>query len=98
MSRNKPEKENPIVRRWFLIVYLHIELENSNFSKFCEDYNLPRTTLLRIEKDNNRHFHLEWLTLAVEKLGCTADWLLTGKGPVFKDEKRPTKKAFLKFL
>ncbi|MFB9120944.1 hypothetical protein ACFFUE_07040 [Bergeyella porcorum] len=92
MSRNKPEKEVPVVRRWFLVVYLHIESENSNFSKFCEDYNLPRTTLLRIEKENNRHFRLEWLTLAVEILGCSADWLLTGKGPMYKDKKSTIKK------
>lgn len=92
MGRNKSGEDVPVVRRWFLAVYLHIELEKSNFSRFCEEHNLPRTTLLRIEKENNRHFRLEWLTLAVEKLGYSAHWLLTGKGSMFEKNKTPIKK------
>ncbi|WOC50682.1 hypothetical protein BPO_0035 [Bergeyella porcorum] len=38
MGRNKSDEDVPVVRRWFLAVYLHIELEKSNFSKFYEEY------------------------------------------------------------
>ena len=58
----------------------HMQVNNIHFfSQFCEEHNLPRTTLLRLEKEPHRQFHLEWLSLMVS-LGYSAHWLLTGEG------------------
>lgn len=82
MGRTNSDKDFPVVRRWFVAVYHHIALEGLNFKSFCDLYGLPRTVLLRMEKEPHRHFRTEWLTFLVEKLGYSAEWLLTGNGPM----------------
>lgn len=80
-----------IVKRFFIALRHHMQVNNIRFfSQFCEEYNLPRTTLLRLEKEPHRQFHLEWLSLMVS-LGYSAHWLLTGEGELKEERKKGNK-------
>ncbi len=93
MGRTNPDKNTTVVERWFIAVQHYIYEENlRGFKTFCEMYDLPRTTLARMEKEPHRHFHTEWLTLLVEKCGYSAHWLLTGKGPMIAEIKEKAQK------
>ena len=84
-------KQEDIVKRYFIALRHHMQVNNIRFcSQFCEEHNLPRTTLLRLEKEPHRQFHLEWLSLMVS-LGYSAHWLLTGEGELKEERKKERK-------
>lgn len=72
--------DDEIISRFFTAVKHHINTtEIRFFSTFCQRYNMPRSTLLRMRKEPHRQFHPSWLSLMVS-LGYSPRWLLTGKG------------------
>lgn len=69
-----------IISRFFIVIEHYMQVNDIRFfSNFCKEYDLPRATLLRLQKEPHRQFHPEWLSLMVS-LGYSAHWLLTGKG------------------
>lgn len=94
-----------IIGRFFAAIHHYMESNNIRFfSNFCEAYDMPRTSLLRLEKEPHRQFHPAWLAKMVS-LGYSAHWLLTGKGDMMDNthkkttqktkKKIPQKKDFL---
>lgn len=78
-------KNYPIVHRFFIAVGNYIESHNiSGFQSFCNEYNLPRTRLLRLKRDPHRFLDPKWLALLVQ-LGYSAHWLLTGEGKMINN-------------
>lgn len=52
---------------------------------YCRLYNIDRRNLLAQKKDLNRAIiQISWLQGAVKDFGVSADWLLTGRGDMFK--------------
>lgn len=69
-----------IIARFFIAVEDYIASQNMRgFKTFCDMYDLPRVSLIRLQTETHRQFHPEWLALMVT-LGYSANWLLTGKG------------------
>ena len=52
---------------------------------FCDEMNINRRNLYQLEKNHSRDiFQVSWLTHLITKYGVSADWLLTGRGDMFK--------------
>lgn len=78
------QTDKHIIERFFKSINHYMVTNKVRFfSNFCDDHNLPRATLLRLEKEPHRQFHPEWLALMVN-LGYSAHWLLTGKGKMMQ--------------
>jgi len=55
---------------------------------FCKLYGINRRNLYKIEMNRESlAFQLCWLSYLVTGFGISADWLLTGKGEMFKKAK-----------
>lgn len=78
------QTNSDIIKRFFEAIRYYMKTQNIRFfSNFCRQFNLPRTTLVRLEKEPHRQFHLHWLCIIVE-LGFSAHWLLTGEGEMIE--------------
>jgi len=52
--------------------------------EFCVKYNIDPGNLNRLMREPHRQFELAYLNYLVEDYGISADWLLTGRGAMFK--------------
>lgn len=60
---------------------------------YCDMYNIDRRNLYNQRKDLNRGwFQVSWLYPLVTTYNINAEWLITGKGRMFKSERSLNKK------
>lgn len=70
-----------ITDRWF---QAYSDLKNTgrvSQRKMCEELGVDRRNFSQQQKDHTRRIlRVEWLSHLVLNYGCSADWLLTGRG------------------
>lgn len=79
------ERSQAINKRFFeaydiLVVSGKIKSKNS----FCVDNNIDRRNFDRIRTEPAREFQLSFLSILVAEYGISAEWLLLGRGNVFR--------------
>lgn len=55
-----------------------------NQHAFCVDNQIDRRNFDRLRSEPQREFQLSFLWLLVTKFGVSANWLITGRGKIFK--------------
>lgn len=75
-----------VVKRFFKVIYMLIDQGYLRGKQtFTREYNINRWNFNSLEKDKERGiFQVAWLTYLVKDYGVSAEWLLTGRGKVFK--------------
>lgn len=59
--------------------------EIRGIATFCRLYDIDRRNFYTQRNDLNRNiFQISWLQIMVKDFGVNAEWLLTGKGRMFK--------------
>ena len=52
---------------------------------FTREHNIDRRNLMRAKKDaENQKLNLEWIYYIVTDFNISAEWILTGRGTMFK--------------
>lgn len=52
---------------------------------FTREHNIDRRNLLRVKKEpTDNSLNIEWIYHLVNDFNISADWILTGKGSMFK--------------
>ena len=76
-----------VVRRFFEALDAVVKEKNDlrGRATFCRKYEINRRNLYQLEQDPSRDiFQAAWLTYLVRDYGVSAQWLLTGDGPMMK--------------
>ncbi len=56
-----------------------------SLNQFTKDYNINRWNLYKLKADPSRDMlQLAWLSRLVKDYNISAEWLLTGRGSIFK--------------
>ena len=80
---NKPT--DPVTTRFFAAFAALTEQGRTNPSEFCESGKFNRPNFLKQRREPwRRILRPEWLSLIVQRYGVSADWLLTGRGTMFR--------------
>lgn len=78
------KKSIEVTNRFFEALDTLIEMGKINSEHgFCVDYNVNRRNFKRLREEPHRKFFL-WVFAPVVELGVSGDWILTGKGKMFK--------------
>lgn len=80
------EDSQKVIRRFFEALY-HLKSLRIIRGKqtFTSRFNINRWNMNSLEKNlSSDIFQAAWLTYLVEEYGVSAEWLLTGKGEIFK--------------
>ncbi|MCQ2058711.1 MAG: hypothetical protein MJY71_02640 [Bacteroidaceae bacterium] len=74
-----------VVLRFFEALHILIDTKQIRGKQtFTRLYEINRWNLNTLEKEPTRDiFQPAWLTYLVRDFGCSADWLLTGRGIAF---------------
>ena len=87
MSRQRvyTEQSTQIMQRFFTALEIIIANKMIRGTQtYCRLYGIERRNLILQRKDLTRgHFQASWLVPMVKNYGISADWLLTGKEPMF---------------
>lgn len=80
------EQSQEVTRRFFeAIAQLKSDGKIGGKQPLCEELGINRRHLWILENDHSRDMmKLRWLTALVMKYGVSADWLLTGRGTLYK--------------
>lgn len=77
-------KSIDVVSRFFEALDALIEMKKINSEhSFCVDNNINRRNFKRLREEPHRKFNL-WMFALVVEHGISGDWMLTGKGKMFK--------------
>jgi len=81
------EDSQKIVARFFEALYELKALGKIRGKQtFTAEHNINRWNLNTLEKDHSRDiFQAAWLTYLINDYGISAEWLLTGRGTIFKN-------------
>lgn len=80
------DETKQIISRFFIALDALIEKkELRGINTYCRLYNIDRRNLLAQKKDLNRSIlQISWMQGIVKDFGVSGDWLLTGRGAMFK--------------
>lgn len=88
MSRTRAytEESLAIIARFFQTIdFLVSAKQIRGKATYCRDNNIDRRHFLTQSKDHSRgFFQVSWLLGLIKDYNISADWLLTGKGSMFK--------------
>lgn len=77
-------KSIDVVGRFFEALDALIEMKKINSEhSFCVDNDINRRNFKRLREEPHRKFNL-WMFALVIEYGVSGDWMLTGKGKMFK--------------
>lgn len=78
------KKSIEIVERFFIALDALIEMGTINSEhSFCIENDLNRRNFKRLREEPYRKFNL-WMFALIIEHGVSGDWILTGKGKMFK--------------
>lgn len=85
---NNPESI-PVIRRFYeAIDTLIVKKEIRGVQTFTRQYHINRWNFSTVRKNpESDMFQLSWLSYIVNDYGVSAEWLLTGRGKMFKGNK-----------
>ena len=80
-----------IIERFFEVIYdLKAKRIIRGKNEIVRRYDINNGNFWRLEKDMSRDvLELSWLSNLVKDYGVNAEWLLTGKGKMYKKELEP---------
>lgn len=83
------EDSQKIIERFFEVLYVLIERKEIRGKQtFTREYNIDRWNFNKLEKDKSRDiFQIAWLTYLVKNHNVSSEWLLTGRGEMFRNPK-----------
>lgn len=74
-----------MIRFYSALDALIAKKEIRGINTYCRLYNIDRRNFLAQKKDMNRAIiQISWLQGMVKDFGVSGDWLLTGRGAMFK--------------
>lgn len=82
---NTPGSQH-IMERFYVALDAIIAMEKiKGVATYCRLYDIDRRNFIAQRKDLNRGwFQLSWLQPMIKDFNINAEWLLTGKGKMFK--------------
>ncbi len=85
---NNPESI-PVIHRFYeAIDTLIVKKEIRGVQTFTRQYHINRWNFSTVRKNpESDMFQLSWLSYIVNDYGVSAEWLLTGRGKMFKGNK-----------
>lgn len=82
---NTPETKQIMERFYSALEAIIAKGEIRGIATFCKLYDIDRRNFYAQRNDPNRNiFQMSWLQVMVKDFGVNAEWLLTGKGRMFK--------------
>jgi len=80
-----PESQKVVARFFEALDILKTSGKIRGKKTFCDEMEVNRRNLYQLSKDYSRDiFQCAWLEYLVNKHGISAEWLITGKGAMFK--------------
>jgi hypothetical protein len=91
------KRSQKIIKRFFEAIYtLKKARIISGKITFTKRYGINSRNFWQLEQDKSRDiFQVEWLTNLVNDYGVSAEWLITGKGKMFKKNRNKVKKRYI---
>ncbi|OLA94195.1 MAG: hypothetical protein BHW64_04935 [Candidatus Melainabacteria bacterium LEY3_CP_29_8] len=82
---NTPDSQE-VIKRFFEAIYTLIERKEIRGKQtFTREHNIDRWNLNKLEQDKSRDiFQVAWLSYLVKEYHISPEWLLTGRGEMFK--------------
>ena len=88
MSRRRVYREETlaVMERFFKALYVLVETKAiRGISPYCEEYGIDSRHLYAQKNDFNKgFFEIQWILPLIQNYGVSSDWLLFGKGEMFK--------------
>lgn len=77
---------NGVTKRFFEALDLLIGIGAiRGINTFCDEHNIDRRNLTRTQKDSSTRIQLVWIYYLCTDFNISADWIITGRGPKFRD-------------
>ena len=75
-----------VTDRFFAAYGELLQLGRTNKSRICRELGADRRNFDKQAADHSRRIlRPEWLAVLVLQYGVSADWILTGRGPMFQE-------------
>jgi hypothetical protein len=83
---SQTEESQKIIKRFFEVLQTLIkEKKLRGIKTFCDEVNIDRWNFYKLRKNPSSDImQIAWLSYLVDKYEVSAEWLLTGKGKMFK--------------
>ena len=83
------KESQEVINRFFEAIYTLIERKDIRGKQtFTREHNIDRWNLNKLEQDKSRDiFQVAWLSYLVKEYNISPEWLLTGRGEMFKTAK-----------
>lgn len=92
MSRTRayrPETISVMVRFFEALDALIASKKIRGIQTYCNDFEIDKRHLYAQKKDLNKgFFEVYWIMPMIQKFGVSSDWLLFGKGDMFKKKRK----------
>ena len=77
---------NGVTKRFFEALDLLISIGAiRGINTFCDEHNIDRRNLTRTQKGSSTRIQLVWIYYLCTDFNISADWIITGRGPKFRD-------------
>lgn len=87
MSMNETIRKQIIERFYSALDAIIAKKDIRGVATYCRLYDIDRRNFVAQRKDLSRGwFQIQWLHPMVKEYGVSAEWLLTGRGRMFKSQ------------